>query len=174
MKIQMLDHPASIARKAGCHEWRAWKPYPHRWIHFLKKNLVGGLEYLDFVVPERLGKLIPIDVHIFQRGFSTTNQILYIANHVNVLLRRNYFQEYCVRWWFACRSSSSSWLRRQLVDSRCLLTAEVGWYSCHRQSLSLQCKSASSLFAFLGFFGVATAARWPCQKMTIETLGTLW
>ena len=37
--------------------------------------LVGGLVAMNFIFPEILGIIIPIDVHIFQRGGPTTNQI---------------------------------------------------------------------------------------------------
>ena len=39
-------------------------------------NLVGGLEH-EFYFSIYFGIIIPTDFHIFQRGRSTTNQIIY-------------------------------------------------------------------------------------------------
>ena len=47
--------------------------------------LVGGLEH--FLFSHILGIIIPIDVHIFQRGRYTTNQMVLVVNRVLVFPR---------------------------------------------------------------------------------------
>ena len=44
-------------------------------IPIMYMSLVGGLEHDWIIFPEILGKIIPTDFHIFQRGRYTTNQV---------------------------------------------------------------------------------------------------
>ena len=44
--------------------------------HYTIQLLVGGDWNMTFIFPIQLGIIIQIDFHIFQRGGSTTNQIV--------------------------------------------------------------------------------------------------
>ena len=87
--IQQLEwkqqHVESSSSSMGCIGWierieagqRGWKTKVgiEATQMGIKASLVGGLEH-EFYCPINIGNLIiPIDVHIFQRGGPTTNQI---------------------------------------------------------------------------------------------------
>ena len=58
--------------------WGLSNTWIDHWGNFTSHQLVAGLEHVLFV--RILGRVIPTDFHIFQRGGSTTNQPWYVRN----------------------------------------------------------------------------------------------